>query len=89
MGELIQRKFEQPGDVELVRYSIILHLVMFDLPSCSQARDYVLRSSGVQRTRALAQAYADKANEVLQELPESQAKVGLQMLTERVMKRKS
>ncbi|KIM43429.1 hypothetical protein M413DRAFT_443370 [Hebeloma cylindrosporum] len=70
MGELIQRKFERTGDVEL-------------------ARDYVLRSSGVQRTRALAQAYADKANEVLQELPESQAKMGLKTLTERVMKRKS
>jgi len=92
MGELIQRKFEQPGDVELVRHSIILHIDLVNLPFCSippQARDYVLRSSGVQRTRALAQAYADKANEVLRELPESQAKVGLEMLTERVMKRKS
>lgn len=92
MGELIQRKFERPGDVELVRKSIILRQVPFNLLFCSippQARDYVLRSSGVQRTRALAQEYADKANEVLQELPESQAKVGLQMLTERVMKRKS
>jgi hexaprenyl-diphosphate synthase len=37
----------------------------------------------------LAQAYADKAKEVLQELPESQAKAGLEALTERVMKRKS
>ncbi|PPQ97207.1 hypothetical protein CVT26_000736 [Gymnopilus dilepis] len=70
MGDLIQRKFEQPGDVEL-------------------ARDYVLRSSGVQRTRALAQAYADKAKEVLQELPDSEAKAGLEVLTERVIGRKS
>ncbi|KAF8965450.1 isoprenoid synthase domain-containing protein [Flammula alnicola] len=70
MGELIKRKFEQPGDVDL-------------------ARDYVLRSSGVQRTRALAQAYADKAKEVLQELPESEAKAGLEVLTERVIGRKS
>ena len=31
MGELIQRKFEQPGDVELVRYSIILCLDLFNL----------------------------------------------------------
>jgi len=31
MGELIQRKFEQPGDVELVRYSIILRLDLFNL----------------------------------------------------------
>ncbi|KDR73146.1 hypothetical protein GALMADRAFT_142291 [Galerina marginata CBS 339.88] len=70
IGDLIQRKFEQPGDVEL-------------------ARDYVLRSSGVQRTRALARAYADKAKEVLQELPESEAKAGLEVLTERVIGRKS
>jgi len=44
MGELIQRKFEQPGDVEMVRYSIILHVGLVNLPFCSiplQARDYV------------------------------------------------
>ncbi|KAF9567223.1 terpenoid synthase [Agrocybe pediades] len=70
MGDLIERKFEKPGDVEL-------------------ARDYVLRSSGVQRTRALAQAYADKAKEVLQLLPDSEAKAGLEVLTERVIGRKS
>ncbi|KAH9475831.1 putative hexaprenyl pyrophosphate synthase, mitochondrial [Psilocybe cubensis] len=70
IGDLIQRKFDRPGDVEL-------------------ARDYVLRSSGVQRTRALAQAYADKAKEVLQELPDSEAKAGLEVLTERVIGRKS
>ncbi|TFK32303.1 isoprenoid synthase domain-containing protein [Crucibulum laeve] len=70
MGELIQRKFEKPGDVEL-------------------ARDYVLRSSGVQRTKALAQAYADKAKEVLQELPSSEAKEALEALTERVVGRRS
>jgi len=34
MGELIQRKFEQPGDVELVRYSIILRLDLFNLLFC-------------------------------------------------------
>jgi len=90
MGDLIERKFEKPGDVELVRpfrydaYSSSL-LTTF----VHQARDYVLRSSGVQRTRALAQAYADKAKEVLQLLPESEAKAGLEVLTERVIGRKS
>ena len=85
IGALIGRKFKEQGDVERV-----------SLPARSrhptdglQARDLVLRSSGVQRTRALAQAYADKAKEVLQELPESEAKQGLVGLTERVMKRKS
>ncbi|TFK24586.1 terpenoid synthase [Coprinopsis marcescibilis] len=70
IGELIRRKFEQPGDVEL-------------------ARDLVLRSSGVQRTKDLAQSYADKAKEVLQELPESEAKAALQVLAERVVGRRS
>ena len=32
MGELIQGKFEWLGDVELVRYSIILCLGLFNLP---------------------------------------------------------
>jgi len=54
-----------------------------------EAKDYVLRSSGVQRTRALAQAYADQAKEVVAPLPESDAKTCLEVLTERVVARKS
>lgn len=54
-----------------------------------QARDIVLRSSGVQRTRELAQAYSDKAKEVLQVLPDSEAKSALEALTERVIGRRS
>lgn len=54
-----------------------------------QARDIVLRSSGVQRTRELAQAYSDKAKEVLQALPDSEAKSALEALTERVIGRRS
>ncbi|RDB29760.1 putative hexaprenyl pyrophosphate synthase, mitochondrial [Hypsizygus marmoreus] len=54
-----------------------------------QARDYVSRSSALQRTRELAQRYADKAKEVLSELPESEAKSALEVLTERVIGRKS
>ncbi|KAG2004311.1 decaprenyl-diphosphate synthase subunit 1 [Coprinopsis cinerea AmutBmut pab1-1] len=70
IGELICRKFEQPGDVE-------------------RARDLVLRSSGVERTKALAQEYASKAREVLQEIPDSDAKAALEVLTERVVGRRS
>ncbi|THH09330.1 hypothetical protein EW145_g2087 [Phellinidium pouzarii] len=70
MGPLIERKFEQEGDVEL-------------------ARDLVRRSSGVDRTRALARAHADKARDVLQLLPESDARRALEALTERVVKRTS
>ncbi|KAI0756522.1 terpenoid synthase [Daedaleopsis nitida] len=53
------------------------------------ARDLVRRSSGVERTRELARAHADKAREVLAVLPESEAKGALEALTERVVKRTS
>jgi len=51
------------------------------------ARDLVRRSSGVERTRDLARAHADKAREVIQLLPESEARVALEVLSERVVKR--
>ncbi|KAF7347469.1 hypothetical protein MVEN_01502900 [Mycena venus] len=51
------------------------------------ARDLVRRSSGVARTRELARAHADKARELLQGLPESEARVSLEVLTERVVTR--
>ncbi|KZV67643.1 terpenoid synthase [Peniophora sp. CONT] len=51
------------------------------------ARDLVRRSSGVERTRALALAHADKALAALQHLPESDARSALEVLTERVVKR--
>ncbi|KAM6495213.1 Isoprenoid synthase domain containing protein [Amanita muscaria] len=54
-----------------------------------RARDFIRRSSGVQRTRVLAHEYADKAKEVIQSLPDSEAKVALEVLTERVVGRKS
>ncbi|KAG6866140.1 hypothetical protein C0991_008093 [Blastosporella zonata] len=54
-----------------------------------KARDFVARSSALDRTRELAQKYADKAKEVLQQLPESDAKSALEVLAERVIKRKS
>jgi geranylgeranyl pyrophosphate synthase len=54
-----------------------------------QARSLVLRSSGVHRTKLLAKSFAEKAKEVLEELPESVAKAGLVALTERVVGRRS
>lgn len=88
MGPLIERKFSQEGDVELVRYPCFYldRTVTDNLP---QARDLVRRSSGVERTRALALSYADKAREVLELLPDSDAKMALEVLTERVVKRTS
>jgi hexaprenyl-diphosphate synthase len=54
-----------------------------------QARDLVRRSSGIERTRDLARAHADMAKEVLNVLPDSDAKSALDVLTERVVERKS
>ncbi|KAK7063875.1 isoprenoid synthase domain-containing protein [Favolaschia claudopus] len=51
------------------------------------ARDLVRRSSGVERTRDLARAHADKARELLQGLPESEARASLELLTDRVVTR--
>ena len=87
MGELIQRKFEKPGDVERasVGRSSQATWIYFIL----QARDYVNGSSALQRTRELAHKYAAKAKEVLGELPESEAKAGLEVLAEKVIGRRS
>jgi hexaprenyl-diphosphate synthase len=85
MGPLIERKFEGEGDVELV-HSLCSRLIS-SLNSMDQARDLVRRSSGVQRTRELARAHAEKAREVLDLLPESDARIALEVLTETVVKR--
>jgi len=98
MGILIQRKFREAGDVEKVFIPLVLSILEtqylthickpFFFPF-QKARDLVLRSSGVQRTRALAQEYANKAKAVLQDLPESEARTALEVLAERVIGRKS
>ncbi|KAF8642458.1 hypothetical protein AX16_009459 [Volvariella volvacea WC 439] len=54
-----------------------------------KARALVQASSGVERTRQLALAYANKAKEVLQRLPESEAREGLEVLAEKVIGRKA
>lgn len=46
-------------------------------------------SQGVQRTRALAQAYADAAVDVLRVLPPSAARDALEGLARLVIKRRS
>ncbi|KAF9045793.1 terpenoid synthase [Hymenopellis radicata] len=54
-----------------------------------RARELVRRSSGVERTRNLAFAYANQAKKVLDPLPDTDAKAALASLTDRVIKRKS
>ncbi|KAF5392570.1 hypothetical protein D9757_002258 [Collybiopsis confluens] len=52
-----------------------------------QVRHAILESSGVQRTRALAISHSEKAREVLQLLPDSDAKAALDELAVCVAKR--
>lgn len=52
------------------------------------ARDLVLASDGMDRTRALAREYAEAARDLVRErLPESEARRGLEELTEGVLVR--
>ncbi|KAF8433481.1 isoprenoid synthase domain-containing protein [Boletus edulis BED1] len=52
-----------------------------------RALSLIHASSGVQRTWELAQVYADKAREVLGELPASEAREALESLTDGVVRR--
>jgi hexaprenyl-diphosphate synthase len=49
--------------------------------------EYIQNTSAVERTHLLAQAYADKARDVLRLLPDGDSKLGLEALTEVVMNR--
>ncbi|PPQ76988.1 hypothetical protein CVT25_014805 [Psilocybe cyanescens] len=51
------------------------------------AVDYIQNTTGVERTRLLAEAYAQKALDVLHLLPDSDARRALEVLTEIVTKR--
>ncbi|KZW00520.1 terpenoid synthase [Exidia glandulosa HHB12029] len=51
------------------------------------ARDIVRQSRALQRTRELAQQHTDKARDVLQHLPPSQARDALEVLAEKVVRR--
>ncbi|KAH7105173.1 terpenoid synthase, partial [Auriculariales sp. MPI-PUGE-AT-0066] len=51
------------------------------------ARDFVRNSNALQRTRELAEAHAAKAREVLHHLPPSDARIALEVLTEKVVRR--
>lgn len=52
------------------------------------ARDLVLRSDGLEQTRALAQGYADKAVDAIRNFPECEAKDGLVEMCVKTMNRK-
>ena len=84
LGRLVGRKFADKGDVEQV---CTPHPII-GLCSCDQARDIVLRSKGLEQTRALAQEYADKAAYAIRDFPESEAKGGLLEMCVKTMNRR-
>ena len=52
------------------------------------ARDIVMRSEGVEQTRALAQSYADKAASAVKDFPDGEAKEGLLEMCVKTLKRR-
>lgn len=56
--------------------------------SIFQAREYVVKSKGVEQTRDLAQGYVDNAVAAISDFPESAAKAGLVEMCEKTMKRR-
>ncbi|KAH7159633.1 isoprenoid synthase domain-containing protein [Dactylonectria estremocensis] len=53
----------------------------------AKARELVLKSNGIEQTRALAQDYADKAIAAIAHFPESEAKDGLIEMAQKTLKR--
>lgn len=86
MGPLIARRFKGEGDVEMVGTATYLPFLQL-LINILQARDFVLRSQALPRTRQLAGQYANSAREALLRLPKSEARDALEVLTEKVVSR--
>ncbi|KAE8395347.1 terpenoid synthase [Aspergillus alliaceus] len=53
-----------------------------------RARELVYQSNGVEKTRLLAQEYADKAKAAIGDFPDSEAKDGLMQMCEKTMNRR-
>jgi hexaprenyl-diphosphate synthase len=53
-----------------------------------QARTLVLRSDGIEQTRALAQDYSEKAIAAISAFPDSEAKDGLVEMAVKTLQRK-
>ncbi|KAF5346547.1 hypothetical protein D9756_010007 [Leucocoprinus leucothites] len=54
-----------------------------------QARNLVRQSSAISRAKQLAQAYADEAKNVLEQLPQSEVRDALEVFVERIVGRKN
>lgn len=88
---IIERNLSQKGDVEQVEKYIFHPRRPLSQPApflfCSQTLHYVSKSSGIERSRLLAETYADKARQSLKRLPDSDAKSALEVLSEQVVQR--
>ena len=78
-----------PFDAFFLNLLLSLPSLITTHPHPPQAHSLVLHTSSTHRTRLLAASLAEKVKEVLEELPESVAKDGLVVLTERVVRRRS
>jgi len=86
MGELMERKFQSPGDDEKVDDVYVFPFV-FSKWSHFQALGLIYRSSAISRSTKLAQDYADGAKKVLRELPSSAARDLLELLADYAVSR--
>lgn len=88
LGVLVGRKFSQDGDVHRVGFYYPVHILKSPANMLIQAREIVLRSEGLQQTRALAQSYVDQACTAIRNFPDSEAKDGLIEMCNKVMERR-
>ncbi|KAK4930782.1 hypothetical protein LTR28_011614 [Elasticomyces elasticus] len=88
LGVLVGRKFAEAGDVQKVSTDPVQKRLSDCHTDGTQARDLVLRSDGIEQTRALAQDYVDKAIRAISAFPDSQAKTGLTEMCTKVMTRR-
>ena len=93
LGALVGRRFSQPGDIKMVSYvysvgstgTMVLHRM---LKLDAQAQTLVRRSDGIEKTKQLAEDYAQKAVVAIRRFPESEAKDALIGMAEKTIKRK-
>ena len=86
LGSLVGRKFSEEGDVARVSPDAGRRLRL--KANHLQARELVLRSDGLEQTRALAEEYANRAIASIGAFPESEAKEGLVEMAIKTLKRR-
>lgn len=88
LGAMIERKFSGPDDVERVRFLVSPLLLVVLIPPREQTRHLISRSSGAERTAALAAEHSKLARQALEGLPESEARQALDDMARDTLTRK-